>query len=55
MYKGVTMDKKDIKVLLDRRKDIQEELNKLNAEYTAIGNLLEEMIRKEEKDKEREK
>ena len=45
------MKKEDVKVLLDRRKEILEEINKLNKEYTAIGNLLEELIRIEEREK----
>ncbi len=43
--------KEDIKVLLDRRKELQEKINKLNAEYTALGNLLEEIIKHEEKER----
>ena len=45
------MKKEDVKILLDRRKEILEEINKLNKEYAAIGNLLEELIRIEEREK----
>lgn len=43
--------KDDIKVLLDRRQDIRNEINKLEKEYTAIGNVVEYILkrRKEEK------
>lgn len=41
--------KEDIKALLDRRKEILEEINKLNKEYTAIGNILEGIIKLEER------
>ena len=44
------MKKEDVKVLLDRRKQIQEEINELNKEYTAIGNLLETLIKYEERE-----
>lgn len=44
------MKKEDVKVLLERRKEIQEEINRLNKEYTAIGNLLEELIKYEERE-----
>jgi len=43
--------REDVNVLLDRRKEIQEEINKLNKEYTAIGNILEQIIRYEEREK----
>lgn len=43
------MKKEDIKALLDRRKELLQEINKLNREYTALGNILEEIIKKEEK------
>ena len=43
--------KDDIKVLLDRRKEILEEINKLDKEYTAIGKVIEELIRIEKREK----
>ena len=45
------VEKKDIRVLLDRRKEILEEINKLDKEYTAIGKVIEELIRIEEREK----
>lgn len=41
-------------ILLDRRKEIQEQINKLNDEYTAIGEVLHELFeyKQNEKDKE---
>ena len=41
--------KEDIKTLLDRRRELLEEINKLQKEYTAIGNIVEEIIRQEER------
>lgn len=46
--------RESIKVLLDRRKELFEEINKLQKEYTALGNVLEEIIRKQ-KEEENEK
>ena len=44
--------KEDIKVLLDRRKELLDQINKLQNEYTAIGNILEQIIKleKDERD-----
>lgn len=43
--------REDIQTLLDRRREILIELNKLNKEYTALGNIIEEIFRLEEKEK----
>lgn len=40
--------KEDIQALLDRRKELLEEINKLNKEYTAIGNIITEIFRQKE-------
>lgn len=40
--------KEDIQALLDRRKEILQEVNKLNKEYTAIGNIIKEILRNKE-------
>lgn len=47
------MKKEDVDALLERRKELKEQINKLNKEYTAIGNLLHELRRYEEKENER--
>ena len=46
--------KNKYQILFDRRKEIQEQINKLNAEYTAIGEALHELFEyiQNEKDKE---
>lgn len=44
------LKKEDIKALFNRRKEILEEINKLEKEYTALGNLLEEIIKREERE-----
>ena len=36
--------KEDIKILLDRREEIVKEINKLQQEHTAIGNLLTKLF-----------
>ena len=43
-------NKEDVKILLDRRKEIQEEVNKLQKEYGAIGRILETILKIEERD-----
>ena len=40
--------KEDIQALLDRRKRLLEEINKLNKEYTALGNIITEILRQKE-------
>lgn len=40
--------KEDIQILLERRKELKEQLNKLNKEYTALGNILKEILRDKE-------
>lgn len=47
--------KENIKILLNRREEIKEELNKLNAEYKAIGDLITELYKYREEEKKREK
>lgn len=42
--------KEDVKALFNRRKELKEEINKLEKEYTAIGNLLEIIIKIEERE-----
>jgi hypothetical protein len=46
----MVVNKEDVKVLLNRRKEIQEEVNKLQEEYSAIGRILEAIIRIEERE-----
>ena len=46
----MVVKKEDIKVLLDRRKELQEEINKLQKEYNAIGRILETIIKIEERE-----
>lgn len=41
--------KENIKILLDRRKEIQNQINKLQKEYTALGNVITELYRQEER------
>ena len=43
--------KENIKILLDRRSEIVKEINKLEAEYKAIGDILTELHRYKEKEK----
>lgn len=43
--------KEDIKILLDRRKEIQDQINKLEKEYKAIGKVITELHRYKEKEK----
>lgn len=43
--------KENIKILLDRRSEILKEINKLEAEYKAIGDVLTELHRYREKEK----
>ena len=45
------MKREDVNILLERRKELQEQINKLSKEYTAIGKLLEELIKYEEREK----
>ena len=40
--------KEDIQALLDRRKELLEQINKLNKEYTAIGNIVTEILKQKE-------
>lgn len=46
----MVVKKEDVKVLLDRRKELQEEINKLQKEYSAIGRILETIIKIEERE-----
>lgn len=48
--------REDIKILLARREEIKNEINKLDKEYTALGNLITEILRykQEEKNYERD-
>lgn len=41
----------DVRILLDRRAEILEEVNKLQAEYSAIEHILVRLHQYEEKDK----
>lgn len=45
--------KEDIQVLLDRRKELLEQMNKLNKEYTALGNIITEIFRQKELENDR--
>lgn len=40
--------KEDIQALLNRRKELLEEMNKLNKEYTALGNIITEILKQKE-------
>lgn len=40
--------KEDIQALLDRRKELLEQINKLNKEYTALGNIITEILKQKE-------
>lgn len=40
--------KEDIQALLDRRKELLEEINKLNKEYTALGNIISKILYEKE-------
>lgn len=43
--------REDIKILLNRREEIKEQVNKLQAEYKAIGDLIIELHKYKEKEK----
>ena len=43
--------KENIKILLDRRSEILKEINKLEKEYKAIGDVLTELYNYREKEK----
>ena len=43
--------KENINILLDRRAEIKEQINKLEKEYKAIGDLIQELYRYKEKEK----
>ena len=43
--------KENIKILLDRRSEILNQINKLEAEYKAIGDVLTELYNYREKEK----
>jgi hypothetical protein len=42
--------KEDIKILLDKRAEILKEINKLEQEYTALGNIISEILKLEERE-----
>ena len=44
----MNIKKEDIQILLERRKEIQEQRNKLDEEYTALGNIIKEILRNKE-------
>ena len=46
--------KDDIKILLERRKELKEEINKLQEEYTAIGNVLTKVMEVTEQEQKEE-
>ena len=46
--------KQDIKILFERRKEIQEQINKLQEEYKALGNVLSKIMEVTEKEIEEE-
>lgn len=39
------MTKEDVKILLELRKELREDINKKEKQYTAIGNVLEELFK----------
>ena len=43
--------KEDINALLERRREIIEEVNKLQREYAAIGNVVEDILKRREEEK----
>ena len=45
--------KEDIQALLDRRKELLEQINKLNKEYTDLGNVIKEILRDKEQEDDR--
>ena len=47
--------KENIKILLARREELLKEINKLEGEYKAIGDLLKELYMYREKEKEQER
>ena len=46
--------KPEIKVLLDRREEIRKTINKLEAEYGAIGTILTQLYNYEQKEKDKD-
>ena len=45
--------KEDIQALLYRRKELLEQINKLNKEYTDLGNVIKEILRDKEQEDDR--
>ncbi len=46
--------KPEIKILLDRREEIRKTINKLEAEYGALGTVLTELYKYKQKEKDKE-
>lgn len=44
--------KEDIQILLNRRKELKEQINKMQKEYSALGRTISKMIKVAEKEKE---
>lgn len=46
--------KDDIQILLDRREEIRKQINKLEAEYGALGNVITVLFKYKQKEKDKE-
>lgn len=44
----MNIKKEDIEILLQRRKEIKQKINKLQNEYNAIGNIISEILKNKE-------